>query len=321
MKYLALLLAFTLAACSAPYPIPEPIYVPVATVEYAKDANKTYYNAQNLAGDETFEFTLDGSTVGHPETSVSAIDVYLSYNGRGRQLYKTYTQLPTVVSLPAAEVAAKFSKKATELALGDRFTLNFTVKTPDGRAIDTYAANICNLIRVEGVCSVDWFVLNPVIPVATGATGGFSRGAIVAGTPTSYRFALDQRIFRSTVKLNSVDVMVRRTPTGGAIGPAVSVKTVAAGPGAIALTPAEVATALGVKPEDFRVGDVFTVFFRMNPTGGQPFTNYLASSLCGVNFPTNILHPLNTPWTDRTTASPPATSMSGTCSLSFSVTP
>jgi hypothetical protein len=121
--------------------------------------------------------------------------------------------------------------------------------------------------------------------------------------------------------LNEVEIMLRRTPAGGTISPAVMLTSVSSFPSTISVTPEAAATALGIGTADIGVGDVFTMYFRMKTADGNVFTNYLSpNGLCGKNFGSNVVYPLHDPWTDRSaTTSPPATPMAGTCSLSFTV--
>jgi hypothetical protein len=303
-------------------PLPEPEWAPVATVAFTEDKSKAFYNLQDI-NSAVFEYILGGEDFGYKEAEVASIDVFVSHNGRDKKFYQNYADLPATVSVTAAQAAAAFSKTPADLRLGDWFTFSFTVKARDGRVFELYNNNICNLIRIEGVCSVDAYVLNPFVARTTVSSteNNFRKSAITAGSPTRYTFTLNKRDFIEAPNLNEVEIMLRRTPLGGTISPAVMLTSVSSFPSTISVTPEAAATALGIGTADIGVGDVFTVYFRMKTADGNVFTNYLSpNGLCGKNFSSNVVYPLHDPWTDRSaTTSPPATPMAGTCSLSFTV--
>jgi hypothetical protein len=303
-------------------PLPEPEWAPVATVMFTEDKSKAFYNFQDI-DNAVFEYILDGEDFGYKEAEVASIDVFISHNGRDKQLYQNYAALPATVSVTAAQAAGLFSKTTADLKLGDWFTFSFTVRARDGRVFELYNNNICNLIRIEGVCSLDAYVLNPFVARTTvsATENAFKKSAIAAGTDTRYTFTLNKRDFIEAPNLSEVEVMLRRTPAGGAISQAVTLTSVAAFPGTVSITPEAAATALGINVSDIAVGDVFTVYFMMKTADGKSFTSYQSpNSLCGKNFSSNVIYPLHDPWPDRSaTTAPPATPMAGTCSLSFSV--
>jgi hypothetical protein len=291
-------------------------------VAFTEDKSKAFYNLQDI-NNSVFEYILGGEDFGYKEAEVASIDVFISHNGRDKRLYQNYADLPATVSVSAAQAAAAFSKTPTDLRLGDWFTFSFTVRAKDGRVFELYNNNICNLIRIEGVCSVDAFVLNPFVArtIVSSTENTFRKSAITAGTATRYTFTLNKRDFIDAPNLSTTEVMLRRTPAGGTISPAVMLTAVSSFPSTISVTPETAATALGINTTDIGVGDVFTVYFRMKTADGKSFTNYLSpNSLCGKNFGSNVVYPLHDPWTDRSaTTAPPATPMAGTCSLTWSV--
>ena len=313
-----------LTTCRESNPIPEPEWAPVVTAAFPADTGKSYLNFQDLAG-SAFEFELGYQDFGKPLARVASIDLFLQYNNAPTKVpLGTYDAFPARVALTAAEAAAKFGRSLSQLALGDRFTFSFVVRSEDGRVFDAWASNICNLAGVEGICSLDALVLNPAVVVATpGAVRSFSQAAIAAGSAPPYRFSLDQRTYGSTTSLRSVDVNLRYRPAGGATTGAFLLRQVTAFPASVMVTAPEAAKALGVPESSFKVGDTFTVSFTVRTADGKSFTNFGAgNNLCGTNFPTNVRHPLNYPVENpriEDQARLLATPVAGTCSLTWSV--
>lgn len=310
-------------------PAPDPEWAPVAVVEWT-DANKSFYNIEDIESAE-FEYSLYGEDFGYPECEVVAIDVYLAMNGQGKKLFETYTSFPAMVNLPAAQAAAEFGLETEDLKVGDVFTFSYVVKSIDGRVFDLYGSNICNLIRIEGICHLNAYVLTPSIPLATvpAATSSFSMADIDESGDDTFAFDFDKRDFVS-VSLSDVMVELALTDSEGTTDFEL-VKTVPAAsiPSVISITASEAAAIFGKTAGELEEGDSFTVRFTFE-TDKASFSNY-GSALCGVNFPGSIVHPFHHGTTGEipnlgfenpmgTSTAPPSTTTSGTCSLVIPVT-
>ncbi|MGA0556589.1 hypothetical protein ACO2Q8_08060 [Larkinella sp. VNQ87] len=176
--YLSLLLAaFVISdACQTKDPIPE---APAGAVAVATvNANKAYFDVTNLANTE-FEFQLSGEDFGQG-VGVKAIEVWVGLNspkvtltasmtacGNGvgcfypsgslaplpsrltanDKLWKTFSTLPTTVTIKASEAAAAVGVAPTSLVLNDTFQLKFVVQTNDGRRFDAFHDGICDETR------------------------------------------------------------------------------------------------------------------------------------------------------------------------------
>lgn len=326
-----ILVALTFNACHDPdlMPAPDPEWAPVAVVKWT-DPNKSFFNINSIESSE-FEYLLYGEDFGYANCEVVAIDVYLSMNDQDKTLFTTYTEFPATVNVPSSEAAATFGLTADDLMVGDKFTFSYVVKSIDGRVFDLYGNNICNLIRVEGICSLDAYVLSPTIPEATvgSANSTFSLEDITASGDDEYIFDLEKKDFID-VDLSSVGIELAYTDNSGTSEFAVLESlSPSAIPTSVSISASEAAALFGKTADDLMPGDEFTIKFNFETSSGS-FSNY-QSALCGVNFPGYIVHPFHNGKTgtfpdygyvnpDGTATAPPATSTSGTCSLTISVT-
>ncbi|GEM_PF-1946739 len=317
-------------ACHDPdlMPAPEPEWAPVAVVQWT-DENKAFYNYADIENAE-FEYVLYGEDFGYEEASVSEIDVYLSMNGAGKKLWQTYSDFPVTVNLPASAAASEFGLTAADLEVGDVFTFSYVVKTLDGRVFDLYGNNICNLIRVEGICSLQAYVLTPSIPEATvSSDNSFSVSEITASGDDLYSFDFSRRDFIS-VDLTEIDVELSYTSSSGT-SDFITLENLDPGavPTFVDISASEAAALFGLTAGDLEVGDVFTVMFTFEESSVS-FTNF-GSALCGVDFPSTIVYPYHNGITGTipdlgfenplgVATAPPATSTTGTCSLTIPVT-
>jgi hypothetical protein len=103
-------------------------------------------------------------------------------------------------------------------------------------------------------------------------------------------FTIDVDGFGIT-KINSVDLELIYTEKGRVYDPfqdiyvdsvydAVLIKTVSTFPITVQITPAEIATALGISMDDLELGDNFNVVFPINTADGRRLTTALNSELC-----------------------------------------
>jgi hypothetical protein len=335
-KYIKLLIglpliALTFNACHDPdlMPAPDPEWAPVAVVKWT-DANKSFFNISQIESAE-FEYLLYGEDFGYANSEVTEIEVYLSMNDQDKTLFNIYTEFPVTVNVPSGTAAAAFGLTANDLAVGDKFTFSYVVKSIDGRVFDLYGNNICNLIRVEGICSLDAYVLSPTIPEAkvSSANNKFSLAAITESGDDEYAFDLKKKDFVE-VDLSSVGIELAYTDSAGTSDfMMIESFTPSSIPAAVSITASEAAALFGKTTSDLMPGDEFTIKFTFEtPTGS--FSNY-QSALCGVNFPGTIVHPFHNGKTgdfpdygyvntNGTATAPPATSTSGSCSLTISVT-
>jgi hypothetical protein len=301
------------------YPEPEPIYAPVPTVEFTEDVNKSFLNYADL-GNSTFSYILDADDFGHKEAEVESIDVYISYNGKNEMFYQNYKELPTLINITASEAAGLFGKTVETLALGDKFTFRYAVKAKNGTVYSLYNNNICNLIRIIGVCSFDAFVLNPGVAMTTVSALNNSLKKSTIST-SFYQFTLNKRDFSTISTVDSIGIEIDYKDSLQAVKPFTIYSVVKEFPATINITAQEAAAKFGLNATDLRISDQFRLKFTLYTADGKSVTSFGApNNLCGANFPGTIVHPLHLPWPDRSaTISPPNTSMSGTCSLSFNV--
>lgn len=335
-KYIKLLLGLifivlVLSACHDPdlMPAPDPEYAPVAVVEWT-DAGKTFYDISSIESSE-FEYSLYGEDFGHANSEVTEIEVFLSMNDANKKLYQTYTEFPVTVNLPASEAAAAFGLAASDLKAGDKFTFSYIVKSVDGRVFDLYGNNICNLIRVKGICSLDAYVLTPAVPEAAVASGSsqFSKAEITGAGDDEFAFSFSKRDFVN-IDLSAVDIELSYTDGTGTTD-FVTVESLDPStiPAQVSITASEAAALFGKTAADLMPGDLFTVKFTFDTSSGS-FSNY-QSALCGVSFASSIVYPFHKGITgtfpdlgfenpDGTATAPPSTSTTGTCSLTIPVT-
>ncbi len=308
------------------FPIPDPEWAPVAEVQWT-DQNRTFFNYADLTN-AVFEFTLIGEDFGYEEAEVSSIEVSVAYNGTGKQVLGEYTDLPATVTLPAPEAAEKFGLALDDLQLGDVFTFSFIVKTVDGDVYSVYNNNICNLIRIAGVCTLDAYVLNPTVALTSvdASENAYQVEDIGVSGDDSYVFTLDKRDF-TAFSPGSVGVQLALVD-GTEVHDWKTLTNVTSFPSAVTITASEAVALFEKTTADLTAGVHFEVRFVFEGPAGA-FHNY-GSKACGTNFPSNVVFPQHTnatgvipdlSWDNPygATTAPATTSTSGTCALTIAV--
>ncbi len=309
------------------YPIPEPEWAPVAEVQWT-DQNKTFFDYENLA-EAAFEFTLVGEDFGYEEARVASIDVFTSYNGSESVLLGNYNSLPATVSLSASQAASLFGVSAADLALGDTFTFSFVVYGQDGRVFRIYNNNICNLIRIAGICSIDAYVLNPTVALTSVSeeNNAFDMSELASSSDDSFVFTMDKRDYTSLASSSAEVQLLYNNGTDTAAWKTLT--SVTTFPSEVAVTASQAASLFGMTTAQLSAGDQFDVrIVFSNPVGN--FTNY-GSKVCGMDFPSNIVYPQHSnatgdisslSWVNPygATTAPEPTPLTGTCSLTIAVT-
>lgn len=309
------------------YPIPEPEWAPVAEVQWV-DQDKTFFNYSDLENSE-FQFTLIGEDFGYEEARVESIEVFVNYNGEsGAESVGVFTELPALVSISASEAASRFGMGLEDIELGDTFKFSFVVTSEDGRVFSLYNNNICNLIRIAGVCTLDALVLNPSVALTTVSPDAntLSLSEIAASEDDSYVFTLNKRDL-ARMEAGSAEVHLAYND-GTTVQEWKTLKTVSEFPSDVTVSATEAAELFGLTAAELEAGDEFLVKIAFTGANGL-FSNY-GSKACGVDFPSNVVYPqhLNVTgeipelsWDNPYGAStaPAPTSTTGTCSLSISV--
>jgi hypothetical protein len=251
----------------------------------------------------------------------------VTYNN-DKKVFGEFNNLPATVTVPATEVATLFSMDIGDMQLGDVFTFSFVVTSADGRTFSVYNNNICNLIRIAGVCTLDAFILNPTVALTSvsSADNAFSVAEITAAGDDMYSFKLDKMDF-TTITPGSTQIELSFIE-GTEVQDWKTLKTVASFPSDVSITASEAADLFGKTTADLDAGDQFEVRFVFEgPQGG--FNNY-SSKACGVNFPSNVIFPQHLNATGEipdlswdnpygATTAPANTTTSGTCSLTIDV--
>ena len=335
----ASVLSFTLfQACKDKdlYPIPTPEYAPVAVFKFNPDKpQNSYFNATDLSN-AVFSFILDQDAFDDAKAAVDKIDVNIIYTSGGIQIpkaipddsvllkpaglpYLSYNSFPVNIDITAQDAASKFGKAATDLKLGDKFTLVFIVYTKDGRRFTYYANNICNSPRVIGTCSYDILVINPGAVVATLGTSknGYSKASIATA---EYAFTVKAKNYNPSVTLDSVRVDIDYQDSTTTIKkPFTRLTSLTTFPATVSIKAVDAAKLFGLAVTDLKISDRFRIKFTHFTSDGKSFTNF-GGGACGVNFPTNEQHPFNDPKTDVYNPTPPNTLAAGTCNLTWSIT-
>ncbi len=308
-------------------PIPEPEWAPVAEVQWV-DKDKTFFNYSDLEN-SVFEFTLIGEDFGYEEARVESIEVFVSYNGEsGAKSVGVFRELPAIVSISAREAASKSGIGLEDIGLGDTFKFSFVVTSEDGRVFSLYNNNICNLIRIAGVCTLDALVLNPSIALTTvsPAANSLSLSEIAATEDDSFVFTLNKRDLAS-MGAASAEVQLAYND-GTTVQEWKTLKTVSEFPSEVVVSATEAAELFGLTAAELKAGDEFLVKIAFAGEKGL-FSNF-GSKACGRNFPSNIVFPQHTNATGEipelswenpygATTAPAPTTTSGTCSLAISV--
>lgn len=310
-------------------PQPEPEWAPVVTAEWT-DMNKTFFNAADLSS-AVFEYVLDGEDFDKPMAEVASIEVFLEFNDQDKQAFGVFDDLPVTISLSAAEAAGYFGMDAMDLEVGDKFTFSYAVNAVDGRSFDLYNNNICNLIRVIGICHLDAFVLTPAVAETSidNADNAFSISEIAAGND-QFGFNLTTRAFANTA-INDIDLELTYQDDSDMDYGWKTVKTIPYNPTtqSLSISSAEALNLFNLTAGDLAAGDKFVGRFVFNTPSGS-CTTY-GSGICGASFPSYIVFPqhkdvlgeipdLSFANPRGTATAPPATSLSGTCSMEISIT-
>ncbi|MEQ9443273.1 MAG: hypothetical protein RIG62_29820 [Cyclobacteriaceae bacterium] len=308
------------------FPLPEPEWSPVAEVQWT-DENSTFYNYENLP-EAQFEFTLIGEDFGYEMAEVASIDVFVSYNGREKVMVDNFDNLPATVTVPATQAASLFNLSVDDLALGDTFTFSFIVYGADGRVFTIYNNNICNLIRIAGVCTLDAYVLNPTVALTSVSEtdNAFDVVTLESASDDAYVFTLDKKEFTSTVASRAeVQLMYNDGTSASDWKPLTTVNSF---PAEVSVLASDAATLFDMTATDLTAGDQFEIQVVFSNEDGS-FSNY-GSAVCGLDFPSNIVYPQhsnvtgeipNLSWNNPygATTAPASTSLTGTCSLSIAV--
>ena len=309
------------------YPQPDPEWAPVVTAEWT-DMSRTFYNATDL-DNSVFEYVLDGEDFDKPMAEVASIEVFLEYNGQGRVAFGVYDNLPATISLSASEAAQFFGLSTVDLEVGDKFTFSYIVNAKDGRTFTLYNNNICNLIRVIGICHLDAFVLSPAVVKAETELANISLSDIGSGS-AEFSFGLVGRKF-TNADVQNVDLELTYENGTSMDYEWKTAKSFPFDnlPGSVSISVSEAMDLFGLQSKDLEPGDKFTGrFVYYTPSGSC--TTY-GSGICGADFPSYIVFPQHRDVTGEipdlgflnpqgTATAPPATSLSGTCSMEINIT-